>query len=1095
MRRARLPRVCVTLLSISALSCTVDTSVAPPRTAAGVPAIGRTIAAIPPVRFSEIHYDNGGTDVGEAIEISGPAGTDLTGYQVVLYNGTGGASYNTTSFLGGVIPATCDTRGVVVVNYPSNGIQNGSPDGFALVDATGTVIEFLSYEGTFVAVGGPANGLTSVDIGVAEAGTEPVGQSLQRSGAGTWSGPITNTFGACNDSDVPPPPPVVVSVVVTPATATVTTGFAQQFHATAFDAANQPIAGVTFTWSSSAPAVATVDGSGLATTLAPGDAQIVAAAPNGVADTALLTVVPPSGLPDTRFSEIHYDNTGIDVGEAIEIEGPAGTDVTGWSIVLYNGDPASRTAYSTQTLTGVLPDQCDGRGVLVVNYPSNGIQNGSPDGFALADATGRLVEFLSYEGTFTAVGGPADGVASTDLIAFEPSTSPIGVSLQRDPFNHWSALASTFGLCNGAPPPPPSNTITFTGRVPSDPALPVGFEDQLFATLRDGTGAPVPTTFTWSSDSPAIASIDQDGVFRALAAGTATLRATAAEGTTATIALPTRVAELSTTAQYAGNAEFGEPTDGDPSDDFILRHVEYTASYNPNRGTPNWVSYDLDASHFGPEDRCDCFTFDPDLPAAVPHYTTAAYTGAGAFAGFGIDRGHLARSFDRTAGSLDNAFTFLFSNIVPQAADLNQGPWAVMENALGDLARFQNKEVYIVAGVAGSRGTLKNEGKITIPASTWKVAVILPRDRGLADVHAPQDLEIIAVIMPNEPGIRNVDWHTYQTTVDVVETASGYDLLAALPDWIERIVEANDHYPTANAGGPYTGVEGSAVGFSAAGSTDPDGDILTYAWDFGDGASASGATPLHAYADNGVYTATVIATDPYGAADTATATVTVDNAPPVITSFVVPSAPVTLGSTVTVGVTFTDPGGVDTHTITVDWGDGTAGSGMTHVYGTPGLYAPAVTVRDDDGGADTRAADGFVVVYDPNAGFVTGSGWIPTPGGKAKFALVARYQGDAIGRGASVEFSADGSGIAFASERIDWLVLSGPQAKIQGVGTISGRTGMFNFLVTALDDATDGFRIKIWNAGGVVFDNQPGARDDSVAVTALGGGNISVKPR
>ncbi len=55
-----------------------------------------------------------------------------------------------------------------------------------------------------------------------------------------------------------------------------------------------------------------------------------------------------------------------------------------------------------------------------------------------------------------------------------------------------------------------------------------------------------------------------------------------------------------------------------------------------------------------------------------------------------------------------------------------------MENFLGDLARLQNKEVYIVAGVAGNIGTVKNEGKIVIPASTWKVAVIMPRDQGLA---------------------------------------------------------------------------------------------------------------------------------------------------------------------------------------------------------------------------------------------------------------------------------------------------------------------------------------------------------------------------
>jgi len=482
------------------------------------------------------------------------------------------------------------------------------------------------------------------------------------------------------------------------------------------------------------------------------------------------------------------------------------------------------------------------------------------------------VEFLSYEGSFVALGGPADGLGSTDIVVAEPSTSPVGQSLARDGAGVWSGpAANTFGFCNSSPPPPPSNTITFSGRLPTDPPLPVGFEDQIFATLRDGAGAVVPTaTFTWVSETPAAAGIDANGVIHALSAGTATFRATAddADHTTATYTLPTRVA-VAGSADYAGNAEFGEPADADPSDDFIVRHAEYTTSYNRTRGTPNWVSYELEVSHFGPEDRCDCFTFDAALPSGFPHYTTADYTGAGAFAGFGIDRGHLARSFDRTSGSLDNANTFLFSNIVPQAADLNQGPWAAMENYLGGLAQSGAKEVYIIAGVAGDVGTIKNEGKITMPEFTWKVALILPRDRGLSDVHAYSDVEVVAVIMPNEPGVRNVNWETYTTTVDAVEALSGYDLLALLPDPIEIAVESNTKPPTAVADGPYESLPHLPVSMNGGGSSDPDGDALTYAWTFGDGAGATGAAVSHAYASSGTFTVRLIVTDVRGLEDTA----------------------------------------------------------------------------------------------------------------------------------------------------------------------------------------------------------------------------------
>jgi len=958
-------------LLVSALvlgSCSDITTLDPVRLAATAPALSVSALALPAVRISEFHYDNGGTDAGEAIEVSFPAGTSLTGWNIVLYNGAGGAVYDTDG-LGALTQTACGTRGVVVLTYPVNGIQNGSPDGIALVDAGGTVVEFLSYEGSFAGVGGAANGLVSTDIGVAEVGTEALGMSLQRSGTGAWSAPAANTFGACNDQDIPPAE--VASVTVTPASATVFVGGTQSFSAAAFDAAAQPVPGTTFSWSSTDPAIATVSAAGVATGVGAGDAEIIAAAPNGIADTAQLHVdaLPPPPSGPTFISEFHYDNNGTDAGEAIEIEAPAGADLAGWSIVLYDGTGA--TAYNTRALSGIVPDLCSGRGVITFTYPSNGIQNGSPDGIALVDAASQVVEFLSYEGTFTASGGPAGGSLSTDIGPGETSTTTIGFSLKRYTDGNWyPPSANSFGACNGAPPPPPASTILFTGRTPGDVPLPVGFQDQLFGTLHDGNGAVVPTTFTWTSETPAIATIDQDGVFTAMAAGTAVFRATASDldHTTATWSLPTQVAVASATAQYAGNAEFGEPADGDPSDDFIIRHDQYTVSFNKNRGTPNWVSYDLEASHFGLEDRCDCFTFDPALPAGFTPYTTADYTGAGTFHGYGIDRGHLARSFDRTSASLDNAYTFYFSNIVPQAADLNQGPWAIMENYLGDLARLQNKEVYIIAGVAGNKGTIKNQGKIVIPVSTWKVAVILPRDHGLADVHSLQDLDVVAVIMPNDPGVRNINWETYKTTIDAVEAASGYDLLALLRDDFEIAVESNTLPPVAATDGPYTGLEGSSVALSGAGSSDPDGDALTYAWSFGDGGTAVGVSPSHTYAQDGSYNVRLIVTDIRGLADTAFSTATIGNVAPSIAAFA--GAILLPGETYTASGSFSDPG-ADSWTATVDYGDGSgvATLGLTgknfslsHTYETAGTFTVAVRVSDDDA---TSSRTGSVTVLTP----------------------------------------------------------------------------------------------------------------------------------
>ncbi len=180
--------------------------------------LASTAAAQTTVFINEIHYDNSGTDVGEAIEIAGPAGLSLDGWSIVLYNGSNGTVYD-TSALSGTILDQQGGLGTIVVNYPTNGIQNGSPDGIALVNGS-TVVQFLSYEGVFAAVGGPADGLTSTDIGVAEDSGTAVGESLQLTGSGSfaenfsWSSAQPNTFGALNTGQTfgggEPPAPVLL---------------------------------------------------------------------------------------------------------------------------------------------------------------------------------------------------------------------------------------------------------------------------------------------------------------------------------------------------------------------------------------------------------------------------------------------------------------------------------------------------------------------------------------------------------------------------------------------------------------------------------------------------------------------------------------------------------------------------------------------------------------------------------------------------------------------------------------------------------------------------------------------------------------------
>ncbi len=158
--------------------------------------------------FNEIHYDNSGTDQDESIEvvIENPGTYNLADFQVDLYNGNGGVIYDTKTLDQFTTGITSNGFTIYHYVYPTNGIQNG-PDGMAL-SYQGTLIsgQFLSYEGTFTATEGPANGLTSTDIGVSESSSTPIGESLQLTGTGTqyadflWTGPVTATFGNLNDA-------------------------------------------------------------------------------------------------------------------------------------------------------------------------------------------------------------------------------------------------------------------------------------------------------------------------------------------------------------------------------------------------------------------------------------------------------------------------------------------------------------------------------------------------------------------------------------------------------------------------------------------------------------------------------------------------------------------------------------------------------------------------------------------------------------------------------------------------------------------------------------------------------------------------------
>ncbi len=126
------------------------------------------------------------------------------------------------------------------------------------------------------------------------------------------------------------------------------------------------------------------------------------------------------------INEFHYDNSGTDQNEMVEIAGPVGLDLSGWRVIAYNGNGGR--FYDTLALAGTITATTGCIGTVA--FPLTNLQNGPSDAIALVDSEDRVIQFLSYEGTMTAVDGVAKGLRSKDVGVSESSSTPVGHSLQ-----------------------------------------------------------------------------------------------------------------------------------------------------------------------------------------------------------------------------------------------------------------------------------------------------------------------------------------------------------------------------------------------------------------------------------------------------------------------------------------------------------------------------------------------------------------------------------------------------------------------------------------------------------------------------------------
>lgn len=239
--------------------------------------------------------------------------------------------------------------------------------------------------------------------------------------------------------------------------------------------------------------------------------------------------------------------------------------------------------------------------------------------------------------------------------------------------------------------------------------------------------------------------------------------------------------------------------------------------------------------------------------------------------------------------------------------------------------------------------------------------------------------------------------------------------------------------------------------------------------------------------------------------------------PPVLGAISASADPVHVNTAITVTAPFTDPNADDNHTAAWSWGDGTTSAGTVnetshmatgqYTYAAAGLYTVTLTLTDSSN-LSVEATFQYVVVYNPNGGFVTGGGWITSPAGayvtdstltgNAKFEFEVKYHKGASVATGNTKFKFKAGDLDFKGTSYQWLVVTGAKAQFAGSGTINGQ-GDYGFLITVVDGKKSGsvpdlIRIKIWKkaTGQVIYDSQLGAAQDANPTTALGGGSIVI---
>lgn len=326
---------------------------------------------------------------------------------------------------------------------------------------------------------------------------------------------------------------------------------------------------------------------------------------------------------------------------------------------------------------------------------------------------------------------------------------------------------------------------------------------------------------------------------------------------------------------------------------------------------------------------------------------------------------------------------------------------------------------------------------------------------------------------------------------------------------VVNIIQATNHAPTADAGGPYDVNEGGTVLVSATGQ-DPENGSLTYAWDLDNNGSFETLGQSVTFSATGLdgpdtKTIAVQVTDNGNLTGTDIAVITIHNVAPIVGVITAPTTPQQINTSVNASASFTDDGTLDSHSAIWNWGDNNTSSGIvlesngsgsatgSHTYTSAGVYTVLLTITDDDFASGTNQFM-YIVVYNPSGGFLTGAGRFNAPtgsipanpgeSGMTNFGANAKYVNSTLTGSTRLNFRNGQYVFGFDSTSYDWLVITnGNLAQLHGSGTVNG-IGNYTFELTVLDNAPDTIRMQIWDSTNtVVYDNN---------TSSLTNGNVEV---